>query len=45
MKEAGVTFIKVDVEAFSNKIADLPERLEKEGNWTKGLYKKWSSVN
>ncbi len=44
MKEAGVTFINIDVEPLIKKLEGFPERLEKEGNWSKGLYERWKSV-
>lgn len=43
-KKAGVAIIDVDVEPFKRAAEGLPQQLEAEGEWEKGLYEKMSKI-
>ena len=43
-KKAGVAIIDVDIEPFKKVMEGLPQQLEAEGEWEKGLYEKMSQI-
>ena len=43
-KKAGVEFIEPDLTPFRKAAEGLPERLEREGEWEKGLYEKMKAA-
>jgi C4-dicarboxylate-binding protein DctP len=43
-KKAGVAIIDVDVEPFKKLTEGLPQKLEAEGEWEKGLYERMSKI-
>ncbi len=45
MKQEGVEFIEVDIDAFYDRAKDAPAKLEADGTWTKGLAARIAAIN